>query len=49
MQPVTIKQDEALVLALMLALVPAENPRPQHEERQQDHTSVNPVLPEDLV
>ena len=44
-----MKRDEALVLALMLALVPVENPRTQNEGRQQHHTSVNPVLPEDLV
>ena len=48
MQPVTIRQDEALALALMLALVPVENPRPQNKERQYLHTSVSPVPPEDL-
>ena len=49
MQPVIIKQDDTLVLALMLALVLAENPQTQHGERKQEHTSVNPVPPEDLV
>ena len=44
-----MKRDEALVLALMLALVLAENAQTQHGERQQEHTSVNPVPPEDLV
>ena len=49
MQPVTIREDEVLALALLLALVPVENTRPQNEERQYPHTSVNPVPPEDLV
>ena len=44
-----MKRDEVLVLALMLALVPVENPRPQNKERQYLHTSVSPVPPEDLV
>ena len=49
MQPVIIREEKVLALALLLALGPIENTRPQNKERQYPHTSVNPVPPEDLV
>ena len=44
-----MREEKVLVLARLLALGPVEKTRPKNEEKQQDHTSVNSVPPEDLV